>query len=194
MELEELQKLLNSAVTRNSAQFAELSVNTKRQGVFSDIKRRLKWIFLIFACTTLIFAPFFFSHHNSGLTFLLLYFILSIEFFISFIAFIEIHAIERTQENITKNLVRRIHHLKSIFRSYIFLNLFLYILLAVLVEYGIYDHRYPPFALLATVPLFVRFMIYLLFIYFQYAIKRRSFDKNYGAYLNNMINILEQTR
>jgi len=195
MELQELGTLLNQAAGTNSRNIGELSLQNKNKpGVFSDIKKRSKWILLIFACATLIFVPYFISHRESEFISLFLFVILSIESIITIIALMQIRAIERSTGNITQNLFQRIRHVRFIFRSYIFLNTCLYIFLLVFLEYSMYYHLDPNFEGFYRIPLPLRLTLYCLFIALQYFMKRRSFQKNYGEYLNKMIGILAQTR
>ena len=194
MELQELGSLLNQAAGTDSRSIGEPSLQNKNKpGVFSDIKKRSKWILLIFLGVTFIFAPYFIRSQKSDLIFLFLFIILSIESVISVIALTQIRAIERSTGNITQNLLHRIHHVKFIFRSYIFLNSGLYILLLAFLEYSMHYHLEPDFEGFYRVQLSIRLTLYSLFIAFQYIIKRRSFQKNYGLYLNKMMRILEQT-
>ena len=195
MELQELGNLLNNEAGINNRIIGEISlVNKNRSGVFSDIKRRLTWILLIFAGVTLIFAPYFISHQKTDFISLFLYIILSIESVISIIVLTRIRAIEHSTGNVTQNLLQRVRHIKMIFRSDIFLNSFLYILLLIFLEYTLYHHLDSNFEGFSRIPLSLRLTLYILFIIFQYFMKRRSFKINYGMYLNKMISILEQTR
>ena len=166
--------------------------NKNSNGVFSGIKKRLQWILGIFVVTTIIFVPYFLRHEKWDLTFLFLYLILSIESIISLIAWTQIHALENQSGNIMQNLLHRIQHLKWVFRSYVMLNSFFYLLLAILLEYSIHYHRDPNFEEFAKLALPIRYAIYLFFIIFQQVIKKRSFEKNYGSYLNRLMNILKQ--
>jgi hypothetical protein len=193
MELEELGILLNQTTDARSKrpEITSFSPNNGT-GIFTAIKKRLKWIIFIFFGVTLIFAPYLISHQKTNFIFLFLFLVLSIESIVSFIAFAQIRAIEHSAGNIKKNLLHRIQLLKSVFRSYIFLNSFLYALLIIFLEYSMYRHWDPNFRGFAGTPLIVRLILYLTFIGVQYFIKKRSFRKYYGSYLNNMITILEQ--
>jgi hypothetical protein len=191
MNLEELGELLNQATANKSN--ATVNIPDKNSnGVFSGIKKRLQWILGIFVVTTIIFVPYFLRHEKWDLTFLFLYLILSIESIISLIAWTQIRAMEHQSGNIMQNLLHRIQHLKWVFRSYVMLNSFFYVLLAILLEYSIHTHQDPNFEEFAKLSLPIRYGIYLFFIIFQQVIKKRSFEKNYGSYLNHMVNILKQ--
>lgn len=194
MELNELGSLLNHAVGTTGRAISHISTSdSNRDGVFGAIKKKLQWILWIFAGTTIIFAPHLISHRTTDFISLFLYLILSIESVVSLIAWIELRALEKQRGNIMQNLLHRILHLKWIFRSYVILNSFFYILLAILLEYSIHYHWDPNFESFAKLALPVRYTIYLFFIIFQQVIKKRAFEKNYGSYLNRMINILKQT-
>lgn len=194
MELEELGKLLNQAANASAGLVGQVSVpDRKRSVVFADIKIRLRWILWIFGGTTLIFLPLMISHRKTDLLLLILYMILSIESVISVIALIKIRTIEKTTGNIRLNLVHRIQALNMIFRSYIFLNVFLYILMAALLEYSMHFSSNIYHSAFAGVPFPARLTIYMAFIAFQYFTKRKSFEKHYGDYLRRMTKILGQT-
>ncbi|HSZ33375.1 MAG TPA: hypothetical protein VK772_08685, partial [Puia sp.] len=122
----------------------------------------------------------------------ILYFILSVESLISLIGFLQIKGLEKTGINIKQTLIRRIRSLRTIYKSYTFLNAILYIVFAILIEANIQSH-----GILngwANLVLPVRIFIYVLFIVFQFLHKLRSFQKNYGSYLSAMIHLLEETR
>ena len=192
MNLEELGELLKQSAA-SKIHGAIYIPDKNSNGVFSGIKKRLQWILGIFLATTVIFVPNFLRHGTWDLTALFLYLILSIESIISLIAWMQIRAMEHQSGNITQNLLHRIQHLKWVFRSYVILNSFFYILLVILLEYIIHDHHDANFEAFAKPALPIRYAIYLFFIIFQLVIKKRSFQKNYGSYLNRMMNILKQT-
>ena len=194
MDLEELGSLLNRATNAHKGIIGYAPhPDKKRPGVFADIKIRLRWILGIFAGVSIIFLPMLFLHPKMDSVFLLLYGILSVESVISAIAWVQIRSIEQTQGNIRQSLVHRIRVLHGLFRSYIYLNAFLYILLVVLVEYSLHHPDLGYLNGFATVPFAFRFVIYAAFIVFQWFSKRKSFESHYGAYLNNLVNILDQT-
>ncbi len=192
MNLEELGELLKQSVAIKSNDGMYVPAKNSN-GVFSEIKKRLQWILGIFGVTTIVFVPHFLMHGTRDLTSLFLYLILSIESIISLIAWIQIRALENQRGNITQNLLHRIGRLKWIFRSYIILNSLFYILLAILLEYCIHYRRDPNFEAFANLALPIRYALYLFFIIFQQMVKARAFERNYGYYLNRMMNILKQT-
>ena len=190
MELNELGNLLNHAADITRSGISHISVSdSNRDGIFGAIKKRLQWILWIFAVTTIIFVPHLISHRKTDFIALFLYLILSIESVISLIAWMQIRAMEHQGENVKHNLLHRIRRLKWVFFSGVFLNSFFYLLLAILLEYSMYRHWDPNFEALAKLAWPIRYAIYLFFIIFQQVIKKRSFEKNYGSYLNRMINI-----
>lgn len=194
MELNELGNLLNHAADTTAGTISHISPSdSNRDGVFGAIKKRLQWILWIFAGTTIIFAPHLISHHKTDFIALFLYLILSIESVISLIAFTQIRAMEHQSGNVKQNLLQRIRHLKLVFYSGVILNSFFYGLLVILLEYNMYHHRDSNFEAFSKLALPVRYVIYLFFIIFQQVIKKRAFEKNYGYYLNGMMNILKQT-
>ncbi len=194
MELEELGNLLNQA-TRHQALTGGASLpDKKRRGVFTDIKIRLRWIIGIYAVSSFIFLPALILHQKTDSILLLLYAILSIESVISVIAWVQIRTIEKTNSNIQESLVYKIRGLHLLFRSHLYLNTFLYILLMVLTEYALHHPGYPDVQGFAVMPFAFRLMLYLAFIVFQWLSKRKSFEKHYGAYLNNLTKILDQIR
>jgi len=139
--------------------------------------------------TTAIFLPFIFEKRNTWAV--LLYLTLSVEPVISLIAWFQMKSLKQTNGNIKQNLLLRVRRLQSIFRSYIFLNAFFYLLLAIAVEYMISTKAvYHP--VLEKIALPLRLIFYLLFIAFQYWQKKRSYLKNYGEYLSSITRLLNQ--
>ena len=194
MDLKELGNLLNHAAGTTGGVISHISMSDSNQdGVFGAIKKRLQWILWIFAGTTIIFAPYLISHRKTDFIALFLYLILSIESAVSMIAWTQIRAMEHQSGNVKHNLLHRIRRLKWVFLSGVFLNSFFYVLLAILLEYSMYRHWDPNFEAFAKLTWPIRYAIYLFFIVFQQVIKKRSFEKNYGSYLNRMMNILKQT-
>jgi hypothetical protein len=195
MNLDELNRLVNQSLDPGSGGATGLkNAAGNSGGPFAKIINRQKWILWIFLALTIVFIPYILNHQRDIIATVLLYFILSVESLIALIALLRIRSLEKPVGNIKQTLLHRIRQLQSIFRSYIFLNCFLYILMAILLEYSMAHHWNSNFDGFAKLPVFIRILIYLLFISFQYFIKLRSFQKNYGAHLNNMIRILDQTR
>jgi hypothetical protein len=195
MNLDELGRLVNQSMDPGSGGVAGLKSTVKKSGgPFEKIISRQKWILWIFVAVTIIFIPYTLNHQKDALSSVLLYFILSIESLIALIALLQIRSLEKPERNVKYNLLYRIRKLRFIFRSYIILNCFLYILLSILLEFSMAHHWNSNFDGFAKLPVFIRIFIYLLFISFQYLIKLRSFQKNYGSYLTNMIRILDQTK
>ncbi len=192
MELEELGNLLNQATSHQALSGDESLPDKKKPGVFTDINIRLRWILGIFAGCSLIFLPTIFLHPKTDSVFLLLYGILSVESIISAIAWAQIRAIEKTSGNIRQSLVDKIAGLHQLFRSYIYLNTFLYILLIILTEYALHHPGYIYVPGFAEIPFTFRLFLYAAFIVFQWSSKRKAFEKHYGAYLNNLTKILGQ--
>jgi len=191
MELDDFRSLLNQADTTNLPGAQEFSLKDGHAyDPFGQIKKRCGWIFLFFAATTVIFIPFLSSDKNP--LFIILYLILSIESLVALTGYWQIRSMERARGNIKQNLVSRIRHLHAIFRSYIYLNTFFYILLAFILEYMIRDH-FISGSIFENIAFPVRLVFYLAFIVFQYIQKRRSFQKNYSSYLSSMIQLLNQT-
>ncbi len=192
MELKDLENMLSMAAAKNLPGVQEI-VLTKSNSFdpFRDIKIRFMWILVIFADTTLIFSPFLFIPEQRNFIFEILYFILSVESLISLIGFLQIKGLEKTGINIKATLIRRISGLRSIYKSYIFLNAVLYLVLAILIEVKIQSPK--GFDSWEKVALPVRIITYGVFITLQFLQKQRSFQKNYGAYLSSMIHLLEES-
>lgn len=191
MELDELKNILNQAADRGSTRKVGLSFKTGRAfDPFRPIKKRALWIFLFFAVATVIFFPSLSGKKNTSAV--ILYLILAVEPFISLVGYLLISHMNRFGENIKQDLLIRVRLLRSVFRSYIFLNAFSYIFLACAIEYLITIQKVniPGFDKIA---LPIRLVLYLVFIGFQYWQKRRSYQKNYGAYLSSVIDLLNQT-
>ena len=195
MNLEELGRLVNQSVDSSRNEGGELNpAKRKNTYPFEQIKKRLTWILWIFLFVTILFVPRLLSHQKDDLITFLLYVVLSVESIIALIAVFQIRSIENTAGNVKQCLLHRIQGLQSIFRSYIFLNAFLYFVIAVILELSIKHHWNSNFNGYANIPLVIRFLIYLSFICFQYFFKKWSFQKNYGEELNSLIRILDQTR
>jgi hypothetical protein len=195
MNLDELNRLVIKSLDPGGVGVTDLKSTIGRGGgAFAKIISRQKWIIWIFLAVSIIFIPQVLIHKKDELIFVLLYFILSVESLIALISLLQIRSLEKSGGNVKYNLLHRIRNLQSIFRSYIFLNCFLYLLLAVLLEYSMGHHWNSIFEGFSKLPALMRTFIYLLFISIQYFIKLRSFQKNYGWYLNNMIRILDQTK
>ena len=194
MDLQEFGNLLNQATSHQGLTGSASFPDKKKHGVFTDIKIRLRWILGIFAGSSLIFLPAIFLHPKTDSMFLLLYGILSVESIIASIAWVQIRAIETTTGNILQSLVDKIRGLHRLFRSYIYLNAFLYILLMVLIEYALHHPGYMNVQGFAELPFASRVFLYAAFIFFQWFSKRKAFEKHYGTYLNNLTKILDQTR
>lgn len=148
------------------------------------------WILIFFAVTTLIFSPFLFIPEQRNFLFEILYFILSVESLISLLGFLQIKNLEQKGINIKETLIRRISGLRSIYKSYIFLNAALYLVLAILIEVKM--GSLGGFDSWEKIAWPLRLTAYGLFIIFQILQKNWSFQKNYGAYLSSMIHLLEE--
>ncbi len=193
MELNDLENILSRASTKNIPGVQQIALKKSISfDPFRDMKIRFLWILVFFTLTTLIFSPFFFNPSKRNFIIEILYFILSVESLISLIAFLQIKGLEKTGMNIKQSLIRRIGSLRSIYKSYIFLNALLYIILAILIEYilsesGSLDGW-------GKIALPIRILTYTLFITIQFLQKRRSYQKNYGSYLSSMIRLLEEAK
>jgi hypothetical protein len=191
MELKDLENILSRATAKNIPVVQHIALKKSNSSdPFRDLKIRFIWILIFFTITTLIFSPFLFIPEKINFLFEILYLILSVESLISLIGFLQIKSLEKTAMNIKATLIRRISGLRSIYKSYIFLNAVLYLVLAILIEakmqsLGGLDSW-------EKVALPVRIFTYSVFITFQFLQKQRSFQKNYGAYLSSMIHLLEE--
>ena len=191
MELQELRDILTQVSDRNVENAKGIYLKTGHPyDPFQQIKKRCLWVLLIFAGTTAIFFPFLIEKKN--ILFVILYLILSVESIISLTGYLQIKSLEQATGNIKQKLVIRIRRLNSIFRSYIFINAFFYILLAFSLEYMMRNHFITGFGF-EKVAFPVRLVFYLGFIALQYLQKRWSFRKNHGSYLSSMMDILKQT-
>ncbi len=193
MELNDLEKILSRASTKNIPGVQQIAL--KKSGSFDpfrDMKIRFLWILVFFALTTLIFSPFFLIPSKIKFIIEILYFILSVESLISLLGFLQIKNLEQTGMNIKQSLIRRIRSLRTIYKSYTFLNAILYIVFAILIEVNIQNHGI--FDGWEKIVLPVRILMYVLFIVFQFLLKLRSFQINYGSYLSAMIHLLEEAK
>jgi hypothetical protein len=192
MELDDLQNLLSHAGDKNLPGLEGLArKKTISYDPFREIKIRFMWIIVLFVVTSAIFSPFIFDPGKRNLLFEILYFILAIETVISGIGFLRIRGLEKTGMNIKQTLIRRIRNLRSIYRSYVFLNALLYLVFAIILEFNMREQD-TGFDGWEKVALPLRFLIYLLFILFQFLQKQRSYQKNYGHYLSSMIKLLNE--
>ncbi len=191
MELKDLENILGRATARNLPGVQQIVLKKSNSfDPFRDIKIRFMWILIIFAITTLIFSPFLFIPEQRNFLFEILYFILSVESLISLLGFLQIKNLEQKGINIKQTLIRRISGLRNIYKSYIFLNAALYLVLAILIEVKMQSHDGIDGWGKIAWP--IRLTAYGLFIIFQVIQKNWSFQKNYGGYLSSMIHLLEE--
>jgi hypothetical protein len=192
MELKDLENILSRAATKNLPGVQQIVLKKSISfDPFRGIKIRFMWILIFFAATTLIFSPFLFIPGQRNFLFEILYFILSVESLISLLGFLQIKNLEQKGINIKQTLIKRISGLRIIYKSYIFLNAVLYLVMAILIEVKM--HSNGGFDSWEKISWPVRFTAYGLFITFQILQKNWSFQKNYGAYLSSMIHLLEET-
>ncbi len=191
MELKDLENILSRAAAKNIPGVQQIVLKKSTSfDPFRNIKIRFMWILIFFAVTTLIFSPFLFIPEQRNFLFEILYFILSVESLISLLGFLQIKNLEQKGINIKETLIRRISGLRSIYKSYIFLNAALYLVLAILIEVKM--GSLGGFDSWEKIAWPLRLTAYGLFIIFQILQKNWSFQKNYGAYLSSMIHLLEE--
>ena len=191
MELKDLENILSRAAAKNIPGVQQIVLKKSTSfDPFRNIKIRFMWILIFFAVTTLIFSPFLFIPEKRNFLFEILYFILSVESLISLLGFLQIKNLEQKGINIKETLIRRISGLRSIYKSYIFLNAALYLVLAILIEVKM--GSLGGFDSWEKIAWPLRLTAYGLFIIFQILQKNWSFQKNYGVYLSSMIHLLEE--
>jgi hypothetical protein len=193
MELDEFKKIWNRGDQLTVANYnvTELIYRDSKSPL-AAIAKNLKAALFIFPFVALLFAGQFLSSDHQSPTRVLLFAILFIEFLFSLLNYGLIKKIQQPKGDIKTSLLSKVSLLKKLCSMYVYVQLGLYAVMAVLLEIGMYFQLDSNFNGWAKVNLLIRIAVYMIFLVVQLIIKRVSQKKLYGGYLDQLNNLAVQ--
>jgi hypothetical protein len=162
------------------------------QGPLATFEKNTKFTLFIFPLVAVLFGGVLLSQPQHSPTMWLLFAILFIEFLFAVFNYGIVKKIGQPQGNVKHDLLRKIAILQNSYRLYLLLNQILYLLMAILLEIGIYYHFDSNFDSWSKINPLLRVTVYVVFLLLQYITKRRSQKEHYGQYLEKMNGLVQQ--
>ncbi len=193
MELDELKEMWNRAdqITTAGYNVTELIYRDSKSPL-AAIEKNLKTALFIFPFVVVLFAGQFLSNSHQSPTRMLLFAILFIEFLFSLLNYGLVKKMQQPGGNIRENLLTRVSLLQKLCGMYVYVQLGLYALMAVLLEISMYFQWDSNFNGWAKINPGIRIGVYIVFLVVQLLIKKASQKKLYGRYLDQLNNLALQ--
>ena len=193
MELDEFKEIWNRAdqITTAGYNVTELIYRDSKSPL-AAIEKNLKTALFIFPFVAVLFIGQFLNSNHQSPTRVLLFAILIIEFLFSLLNYGVIKKIQQPGGNIKQNLFNRVLLLQKLCGMYLYVQLGLYTLMAVLLEISMYFQLDSNFNGWAKINPAIRIGVYIIFLVVQLLIKKASQKKLYGRYLDQLNNLALQ--
>jgi hypothetical protein len=187
MELDEFKEMWNRADQLTVANYnvTELIYRDSKSPL-AAIEKNLKAGLFIFPFVALLFTGQFLSSDHQSPTRVLLFAILFIEFLFSLLNYGLVKKIQQPKGDIKASVLSKVSLLQKLCSMYVYVQLGLYALMAVLLEISMYFQLDSNFNGWAKVNPVIRVGVYVIFLVVQLVIKRASQKKLYGRYLDQL--------
>ena len=158
------------------------------------LEKKYRTSIYIFPFVVILFSRHLFAGdaNNRHLTTWLLFTILFIEFMFSLFNYLLIKKTQQPAGNIRENLLKRVFLLENRTNNFLYINLGLYILMAITLELSLHFHLDYRFNGWATVNPWLRVAAYVIFLALQFVIKRKSQKRQYGQYIDKLNSLIAQ--
>jgi hypothetical protein len=184
MELEELGELLNKNIIPNNNAITYQSTVAP----LSDYAKKIKFTLIAFPCAAILFALEFTGNaaaRHSPTKWILVAALFS-EFLVATFNYIIVKNLSNTDGNLKQNLLNKITLMQKAGSLSLYLNLFFYTSMAVALELSMKYKLDLNFAGWSSVNIVSRVLTYITFLGLQSFIRRASYKKYYGHYLEKV--------
>ncbi|MDB5155812.1 MAG: hypothetical protein JWR50_519 [Mucilaginibacter sp.] len=187
MELEELGELLNNNTERNIPN-DNAAIRKSTAGPLSAFAKKLRFTLIAFPLAAVLFTAQFLddaaARHSP--TKWILVTVLFVEFLLAIFNYIIVKNIGNTEGNIKQNILNKFALIKNAYTVHLYLHLFLYAMMAVALELTMRYRLDINFEGWSTVAPILRIAVYMGFLIVQYFLRRISYKRYYGRYLEKI--------
>jgi len=171
-------------------------VHQRSRNPLAHLARKMKVGLIFFPLAVTLFATDFIAHPVARLSILkwMLLGILSLEFLGLLLNYQLIKQLLNPCGNIKFNFLTRISRLKKSFKRQFSITAILFTALAVALEIVMYHHRDANFNGWHTTSMPIRISCYAIFLFFQFQLKKYFHRKQFGSYMEELENLVEDLK
>jgi len=195
MELDEFKDMWTKVAIQPSTINYNISslIYTGSKSPLAMLEKRFKAALLLFPVTAIIFGGTFISKGtNQSVITWLLFTILLIEFLFSLFNYLLVKKIQQPGGNIKESLVKRVYLLERRTANYLYVHTGLYAVMAILLELSVHYNFDSAQGWWAGVSPVLRIAICIVFLTWQYFIKRYFQRQQYGQYIDKLNGLIKQ--
>lgn len=188
MELDQLKEAWGNAGGAPANSDIDNIIGRKNNGPLSALEKNYRYAIYIFPFVMVLFAGQFFSKSAAqhSPTSWLLFGILFIEFLVALVNLVTVKKIQNATGNLRDNLLGQLAILRSRYHNYLYIHQALYAVMAVLLEVSMHEHWDTNFEGWYNVNIFLRMLVYGVFLTLQFIIRRSSEKRQYGRHLERL--------
>ena len=196
MELDDLKNMMDASTSiyKPSNNDTMELINNKSHGPLAMLEGKLKTALFLFPLTALLFVGVFINNslaYHSLIMWLLLA-ILFIEFISSLFNYGIVKGLQKPTGNTKENMIAKIAMLDRGFRRHFVINTCLYVAMAVVLEIAMFYHMEKNYEEWYSLPFLLRIACYIGFLIFQFFLKKYFYKKQFGQYLKELNNLVQQ--
>jgi hypothetical protein len=193
MELEELGELLNNTTQKNTPNEGAASYKSTA-GPLNDLAKRLKFTLVAFPLAAFLFTAQFIDNAAArhSPTKWLLVTVLFVEFLLALFSYGIVKSINRTEGAVKQNLLDKLSLMQRAYTLHLYLHLVLYVAMAIALELTMRYQLDLNFNGWSSINISVRVLVYTAFLVLQYFLKRISYKKYYGRYMERVKQLVLQ--
>ena len=193
MKLEELGELLNNNTERHTPN-DNAAIRRGTEGPLNAFAKKLRFTLIAFPLAAVLFTAQFLDNAAArhSPTKWILVTVLFVEFLLAVFNYIIVKNIGSTEGNIKQNILNKFALIKNAYTVHLYLHLFLYAMMAVALELTMRYRLDINFEGWSTVAPILRIVVYIAFLILQCFLRRISYKRYYGRYLEKIQQLVLQ--